>query len=108
MVQSIAFQRVSLAIILANSAIIAIADYSRVDVNNNLVTSGSIRNQVFIGSDVYFSSFFIIECILKMFALGVIGDRPTYFSDSWNWLDFVVVIAGYGESLKLFMNSPPF
>eukprot|EP00037_Helgoeca_nana_P027704 m.318938 g.318938 ORF g.318938 m.318938 type:complete len:1628 (+) comp27580_c0_seq1:447-5330(+) len=40
--------------------------------------------------NVIFLSFFIVECILKVLAYN-----PTvYFSDRWNVLDFVIVIAG--------------
>lgn len=88
------FQRLSLLIILANSAVIAIADYSKVDVNNNLVMNRSIRNTVYLCSDLWFTIFFIAEFLMKITAFGFIGRSPTYLSDAWNWLDFIVVIAG--------------
>lgn len=94
-VRSVLFQRLSLAIIIANSLVIAIADYSKVDEHNNIIIENSLRNRIYLQSDVYFSVFFIVECGLKMFGLGTFGSHPAYFSDSWNWLDFVVVIAGY-------------
>ena len=89
------FQRISLLAIIANSIIIAIADYSHVDSNGNLVTQGSIRNRIFLESDIFFTLFFLVECIIKVTALGFLGDSPAYLSDYWNWLDFIVVVAGY-------------
>lgn len=94
LVHNLYFQRLTLAIILANSAIIAIADYSHVDVNNNLISKGSIRNTVCNDSDLFFTSYFIVECVLKITALGFIGKSPAYLSDPWNVLDFLVVLAG--------------
>ena len=89
------FQRISLLAIIANSIIIAIADYSHVDSSGNLVTQGSIRNRICVESDIFFTLFFLVECLIKVTALGFLGDPPAYLSDYWNWLDFVVVIAGY-------------
>lgn len=84
-----------MTVILANASIIAIADYSHVDEYNNLIAEGSLRNTILSGSDLFFTSYFIVECVFKVIALGFIGNSPAYLSDPWNVLDFVVVIAGY-------------
>ena len=39
-------------------------------------------------------SFFTLEMILKMVALGVFG-KKAYFGDRWNMLDFLIVITGW-------------
>jgi hypothetical protein len=37
--------------------------------------------------------FFVAEMIIKMIAMGVIG-KKSYFSEGWNRLDFLIVVAG--------------
>ena len=38
--------------------------------------------------------FFIIEMMIKIMAMGFYG-RSTYLAESWNILDFLIVLAGY-------------
>ena len=38
-------------------------------------------------------TFFAAEMLVKMIAMGILG-RKGYFSDRWNILDFLIVIAG--------------
>lgn len=47
--------------------------------------------QVF--DDIIFA-FFTLELSIKMVAMGVYG-HGTYLADSWNRLDFFIVMAGY-------------
>lgn len=42
---------------------------------------------------------FIIECLLKIFAMGFIMGSNTYLSEAWNWLDFIVVVSSLLEQL---------
>jgi len=86
------FDRFILMVILLNSTFLAMADYTFVDDTNNLSAHGSIRNQIIIGSEIYFTSIFFCEFVLKISALGVYGEL-SYFADSWNWLDFLVVVS---------------
>jgi len=86
------FDRFILIVILLNSAFLAMADYTSVDDTNNLSAHGSIRNQIIIESEIYFTSIFICEFALKIIGLGVYGEH-SYFADSWNWLDFLVVVS---------------
>ena len=37
--------------------------------------------------------FFVAEMVIKMIAMGVIG-KKSYFSEGWNRLDFLIVVAG--------------
>jgi hypothetical protein len=46
-----------------------------------------------------FNIFFLMECICKVMALGLVIGSRTYLSNGWNWLDFVVVIIGTIELL---------
>jgi len=44
--------------------------------------------------DLIISTFFLIEFVTKVIAMGFIFGRGTYIKDGWNKLDFVVVITG--------------
>ena len=92
-IEHLYFERLSTLVIIANSIVIAIADYSHVDSHGNLVTAGSVRNNISAKSEEYFTFFFLVEFVIKVTALGFIGDQA-YMSDSWHWLDFIVVVAG--------------
>ena len=39
-------------------------------------------------------AFFAAEMLAKMIAMGITGHKA-YFSDRWNILDFLIVVAGY-------------
>ncbi len=41
-----------------------------------------------VALNYFFSSFFIIEVVLKLIGLGI----GPYFKDSWNLFDFIVVL----------------
>ena len=42
--------------------------------------------------DITFNVLFIIECVLKVIALGFTMDDGSYLRDSWNGLDFFIVV----------------
>eukprot|EP00392_Amoebophrya_sp_AT5.2_P005420 g5429.t1 len=44
--------------------------------------------------DPVFLFLFVVEMGMKIIAYGFFGGRHTYLSDTWNWLDFVVVVTG--------------
>lgn len=41
-----------------------------------------------------FTITFMIECVLKIIAMGFVHHKNSYLRDSWNWLDFAVVCVG--------------
>ncbi|XP_066934051.1 voltage-dependent T-type calcium channel subunit alpha-1H-like isoform X1 [Clytia hemisphaerica] len=43
-------------------------------------------------------SFFLIEMLVKMTAMGIFGSKG-YFTDRWNLFDFLIVVTGIVESL---------
>ena len=88
------FDRIGLTAILLNSLILAMIDYSVVNNQGVPIENGSWRNTLAVESDIYFIIYFTVEMILKVFALGFYGGDSSYMSDSWNWLDFIVVISG--------------
>lgn len=53
--------------------------------------SGSISRQAF---DDFIFALFAVEMIIKMVALGLFGQK-CYLGDTWNRLDFFIVMAGY-------------
>eukprot|EP01038_Epipyxis_sp_PR26KG_P011920 gene11920-15952_t len=87
------FDRFILAAIVASSIFLSISDYTHVDENDNLVSQGSPRNQAINESEIYFVGIFFAEFILKVIALGFCIGPNSYLNDSWNWLDFVVVLS---------------
>ena len=74
-------------VILGNSVLLAMTDYSDRDNQGNF-------NQVLNKIDYAFTAVFILEMILKIMAMGFIWHRNAYLRDPWNWLDFLVVIIG--------------
>lgn len=53
--------------------------------------SGPVSRQAF---DDFIFAFFAVEMIIKMIALGLFGQK-CYLGDTWNRLDFFIVMAGY-------------
>lgn len=44
--------------------------------------------------DDFIFAFFAIEMVIKMVALGIFG-KKCYLGDTWNRLDFFIVVAGW-------------
>ena len=42
----------------------------------------------------FFTVIFIVECIFKIFAMGLVINKYGYLRDPWNILDFIIVITG--------------
>ncbi len=85
------FDQFILSIIVVNCTFMIMSDYDHVDHMNNLSSDGSIRNQIILNSEIYFTVIFTCEFVLKWAALNIYGPN-SYFHDSWNWLDFLVVV----------------
>ena len=89
------FEHFILMMIIANSIILAIQDYSVVDpVTLEPKVDGSWRNMIVESSEPVFTWVFFIECVLKVIAMGFISGPGSYLRNGWNWLDFIVVCAG--------------
>ncbi|XP_075435942.1 voltage-dependent T-type calcium channel subunit alpha-1G isoform X3 [Ascaphus truei] len=56
----------------------------------------SQRCKILQGFDDFIFAFFAVEMIIKMFALGIFG-KKCYLGDTWNRLDFFIVVAGMLE-----------
>lgn len=89
------FDQFILLLIFANSIILALADYSKVNTDGDLDTTDSYRNAIVSYADRLFTALFSVECTMKIIAMGLFGEKGAYLMDPWNWMDFVVVFIGY-------------
>ena len=59
--------------------------------------------------NIAFGVVFTIECVSKIFALGLVDGYKTYFRSGWNILDFTIVISFLLESSNVNkVNMRPF
>ena len=84
------FEAIIVLAIFLNSLVLAITDYS--DRNNKTEYNQQLEQ---IGK--VFSFIFALELVLKVIAFGFIKHPKSYLRDTWNWLDFVVVVTGLIE-----------
>jgi hypothetical protein len=42
--------------------------------------------------DIIFTAIFLVECIIKIIAIGFFYEQGTYLRDNWNILDFIIVV----------------
>lgn len=82
------FERFILICITANSLCLASKEYNI----NYDVTYESKWNKVLDYLDIFFSVVFLIECILKVIAMGFIRHKKAYLRDTWNCIDFIIVV----------------
>jgi hypothetical protein len=80
------FDRVILMLILINSIALAF---------DQPTGNGPVRTEVLRVLELVFNISFTIELLLRVFAMGFCLHRGAYLRDSWNRLDFVIVIAGW-------------
>lgn len=92
------FDRVILLLIVLNSIVLAMTDWSVIDEDptsdtvGDPVPEGSWRNRLLYESEIAFTVCFTVEFVLKVVAQGFCVGRGSYLRDSWNILDFVVVV----------------
>ncbi|OWZ15606.1 Voltage-gated Ion Channel, partial [Phytophthora megakarya] len=99
------FDRFIVFAIVINSVILSMSDFSVVDTNLNPASSGyayrdgqlvpatSLQNTIVNLSEIPFTAIFTAECVLKIVAMGFARNKGAYLRDSWNVLDFLVVIS---------------
>jgi hypothetical protein len=91
------FDAFILLLIFFNSILMGMKDY--LDDKNTTPT-----NQFIERLDPYFDLIIVMECILKIIAMGFINGRGAYLRDGWNWLDFFVVAATVTQELIMFID----
>ena len=83
-------------VILVNSVLLGMRDFSfRLRGTNDDIESNA-RLEV---AGKVLSVIFMCECVLKILAYGFVCHKTSYLRDSWNWLDFVVVIVSIFDFL---------
>ncbi|XP_053300102.1 voltage-dependent T-type calcium channel subunit alpha-1I [Pleuronectes platessa] len=90
MVSSPWFERISIMVIVLNC--VTLGMYQPCE--NIGCTSG--RCKILQAFDAFIYSFFALEMVVKMVALGIFG-RRCYLGDTWNRLDFFIVMTGMVE-----------
>ena len=65
----------------------------------------SSQKQLSATLEVVFWTIFAIEATSKIIALGFCQGKGTYWKDSWNRLDFVIVLTGLLEFTKIMGSS---
>lgn len=78
-VSSPIFEAIIVTVILLNAALLALEDPN----SNN----GGVLEML----DLFFLYVYTVECGLKILAYGLVFDKESYFRDSWNILDFIIV-----------------
>jgi len=53
------------------------------------------KSGIIVYFEYLFSLLFILEFLLKIIAKGFVMDDNTYLKNSWNVLDFIVVVSRY-------------
>ena len=81
------FEYTILGVIVCNTVALSLYDYSDRE-------SLARRNQIIDNSNKAFTFIYAIEALLKMLALGFVIPKRSYLRDSWNFIDFFVVITG--------------
>uniref|UniRef100_A0A7M4E265 Ion transport domain-containing protein n=1 Tax=Crocodylus porosus TaxID=8502 RepID=A0A7M4E265_CROPO len=84
------FERVSMLVILLNCVTLGMFHPCED------TACGSPRCRILQSFDDFIFAFFAVEMIVKMIALGIFG-KKCYLGDTWNRLDFFIVIAGMLE-----------
>jgi hypothetical protein len=79
------FERFIMLLIAGSSCKLALESY----IINEPETSSMV--QISAELDFIFNYLFIVECVLKIIALGFAMDEGSYMTDSWNKLDFFIV-----------------
>ena len=78
------FESISIGVIVANCFFLALDD-----------PTSSTPNPVMDMSDYVFQGLYTAEMLLKIFGMGFFWNRGSYLRDTWNILDFVIVVSGY-------------
>ena len=100
-----AFDAVILVAILVNAAFMGMVDYGSVgedpDLEMYYKPKGGWRNDLIEQAEIPFTVLFLVEFVLKVFAMGFAGEEGAYLSDNWNLVDFVVVLTSVVELLPI-------
>jgi voltage-dependent calcium channel L type alpha-1D len=91
-VESKAFSRCILAVIVVNAVLLGFSDFIHSDDDNTLLDD-SWQNRMLLQSEPVFTAVFAMEAALKIVAMGFAFEANTYLRDWWNVLDFLIMIS---------------
>ena len=81
------FDRFITLCIIVNSALLASKEFrDKYDPSYD-----SQWNEILEITDLFFTSIFLIECVIKIIAMGFWKHQKSYLKDYWNWIDFIIV-----------------
>ncbi len=87
------FEATSLSVIMINSVTLALDQGDDEETTPGQAKSGLAVFLEFM--DGMFLNIYTVEMILKILALGFIFNKGSYLRNSWNILDFVIVISAW-------------
>lgn len=99
------FDRLVLLLILLNSIVLALVDWRVIDEDPSSddvgepLADGSWRNTLLYETEIFFTVLFALEFVLKVVAQGFVLGRGAYLRDSWNIIDFLVVVTALMASI---------
>ena len=94
------FERFIMLMITLSSVKLASESYFRDEpADSTVVRVGEI-------SDLVFNYIFILECVLKVIAVGFAMDEGSYLRDSWNGLDFFIVLTSIIDMMLASTDIP--
>lgn len=77
-----AFETITIGVIIANSAVMVVDD-----------PAAEEPDPIFAALDDVFNLLYFLEMVLKIIGLGFVVGEDAYLRDSWNILDFVIVVS---------------
>ena len=87
------FDRFIMFLIAISSVNLALETYIQgIDENDTIMIVNKIAGQVF-------TYFFMIEFVFKLVALGFVMDNGSYLRESWNQLDFFIVVTSLIDNM---------
>lgn len=105
------FDPIILFFIILNAILMMLADYDKIVEDDEDSRFGlpdlekSFWNDVNFRAEIPLTIIFTIELVLKVVAMGFMGEQGTYLQDPWNNLDFIVVVTAWIPLLlKVRMN----
>jgi hypothetical protein len=90
------FDKIVMTLIFLSSLKLAIETYSN-DLPDSII---NIINKL----DYFFNVSFFVECLLKVISYGFFFCKNSYLTDSWNRLDFIIVVASTADILLENLN----
>jgi voltage-dependent calcium channel L type alpha-1D len=55
--------------------------------------------------NIIFTAVFVLECLVKIIAMGFVMHKTAYLRDTWNWLDFFIVLVSVADLIPGLQGS---